>query len=67
MSTNGNEIAIELCHINCFRSNEERKIRQEKLGHLLPQFELQHPFPEVRFALKHPKFGSNIQGRNRVR
>jgi hypothetical protein len=40
---------------------------QEKLGSLLPQVEIQHPYPEVRFALKHPHFGMNIQGRNRVR
>ena len=40
---------------------------QEKLGHLIPEVETLHPYPEVRFALKHPKFGQNIQGRNRVR
>ena len=28
---------------------------QEKLGHLLPQVEILHPYPEVRFASKHPR------------
>jgi group II intron reverse transcriptase/maturase len=40
---------------------------QEKLGNLIPQVEVLHPYPNVRFALKHPKFGFNIQGKNRVR
>jgi RNA-directed DNA polymerase len=39
----------------------------EKLGSLLPEVEIQHPYPDVRFALAHPKYGSNIQGKNRVR
>lgn len=38
-----------------------------RLGHLLPEVEILHPFPEVRFALHHPNFGRSIQGRNRVR
>jgi group II intron reverse transcriptase/maturase len=28
---------------------------QEKLGHLIPEVEIQHPYPEVRFASKHPR------------
>ena len=40
---------------------------QERLGHLLPEVEILHPYPEVRFALHHPNFGRNIQGKNRVR
>src|SRR5882672_414518 len=28
----------------------------EKLGKLLPEVEIQHPFPDVRFALNHPNF-----------
>jgi hypothetical protein len=39
----------------------------EKLGSLLPEVEILHPYPEVRFALTHPHFGKNIQGKNRVR
>ena len=39
----------------------------EKLEHLLPDVKPLHPYPQVRFALNHPNFGSNIQGRNRVR
>jgi RNA-directed DNA polymerase len=39
----------------------------EKLGNLLPEVEILHPYPQVRFAFKHPNFGKNIQGRNRVR
>ncbi len=39
----------------------------ERLGDLLPQVEVQHPYPDVRFALTHPQFGVNIQGKNRVR
>jgi RNA-directed DNA polymerase len=35
----------------------------ERLGHLIPEVEIQHPYPEVRFASKHP----HIQGKNRVR
>jgi RNA-directed DNA polymerase len=27
----------------------------EKLGHLLPEVEILHPYPEVRFASKHPR------------
>jgi RNA-directed DNA polymerase len=38
-----------------------------RLGHQLPEVTVLHPYPEVRFALKHPNFGKNIQGRNRVR
>jgi RNA-directed DNA polymerase len=40
---------------------------EEKLGILIPQVEILHPYPDVRFALSHPTFGRNIQGRNRVR
>jgi hypothetical protein len=36
---------------------------REKLGHLIPEVAIRHPYPEVRFASKHP----NIQGKNRVR
>jgi RNA-directed DNA polymerase len=36
---------------------------QEILGHLIPEVAILHPYPEVRFASKHP----NIQGKNRVR
>jgi RNA-directed DNA polymerase len=39
----------------------------DKLGNLLPAVEIRHPYPDVRFALKHPNFGKNIQGKNRVR
>ena len=39
---------------------------QEKLGNLLPEVEILHPYPEVRFALEHPTFGASIQGKNRV-
>jgi group II intron reverse transcriptase/maturase len=39
----------------------------EKLGNLLPEVKDLHPYPEVRFAFKHPKFGAKIQGKNRVR
>ena len=39
----------------------------EKLGNLLPEVGIMHPYPEVRFAFRHPKFGQNIRGRNRVR
>jgi group II intron reverse transcriptase/maturase len=28
---------------------------QERLGHLIPEVEILHPYPEVRFALKHPR------------
>jgi group II intron reverse transcriptase/maturase len=28
---------------------------QEKLGHLIPEVEIQHPYPEVRFASTHPR------------
>jgi len=28
---------------------------QEKLGHLIPEVETLHPYPEVRFASKHPR------------
>jgi len=28
---------------------------QERLGHLIPEVEIQHPYPEVRFASKHPR------------
>jgi len=40
---------------------------KEKLGNQLPKVAIPHPYPEVRFALKHPNFGKNIRGRNRVR
>jgi RNA-directed DNA polymerase len=40
---------------------------QERLGNQLPEVAVLHPYPEVRFALNHPTFGKNIQGRNRVR
>ena len=40
---------------------------KDKLGHLLPQVEILHPYPEVRFAFNHPNFGKQIQGKNRVR
>ena len=40
---------------------------KEKLGNLLPEVKALHPYPEVRFALQHPDFGKNIQGKNRVR
>jgi RNA-directed DNA polymerase len=40
---------------------------QEKLGNLLPEVEIRHPYPDVRFAIHHPNFGRNIQGKNRVR
>jgi RNA-directed DNA polymerase len=39
----------------------------EKLGNLLPEVEILHPYPNVRFAFKHPSFEQNIQGKNRVR
>jgi hypothetical protein len=35
---------------------------QEKLRHLSPEVEIQHPYPEMRFASKYP----NIQGKNRA-
>ena len=28
---------------------------QERLGPLIPEVEIQHPYPEVRFASKHPR------------
>ena len=28
---------------------------QERLGHWIPEAEVQHPYPEVRFASKHPR------------
>jgi RNA-directed DNA polymerase len=28
---------------------------QEKLGNLIPEVEILHPYPEVRFASKHPR------------
>ncbi len=28
---------------------------QEKLGHQIPEVEILHPYPEVRFASKHPR------------
>src|SRR5271157_904350 len=28
---------------------------QERLGHLIPEVEILHPYPEVRFAFKHPR------------
>ena len=40
---------------------------KERLGNHLPEVTILHPYPEVRFALNHPTFGTNIQGRNRVR
>ena len=48
---------------------------KEKLGNLLPEVttlpplaqELKAHYPEVRFALNHPNFGKQIQGKNRVR
>jgi group II intron reverse transcriptase/maturase len=40
---------------------------KEKLGNLLPEVEVLHPYPEVRFALKHPNMWAYIRGKNRVR
>lgn len=40
---------------------------REKLGNLLPEVAIQHPYPDVRFASSHPHFGGHIQGKNRVR
>jgi hypothetical protein len=28
---------------------------REKLGHLIPEVAIRHPYPEVRFASKHPR------------
>ena len=39
----------------------------EKLGNLLPEVEVLHPYPDVRFASDHPNFGGHTQGKNRVR
>ncbi len=39
----------------------------EKLGNQLPEVETLHPYPEVRFALKHPAIWALIRGKNRVR
>jgi len=36
------------------RSRWNWKRFQEKLGHLIPEVEILHPYPEVRFASKHP-------------
>jgi group II intron reverse transcriptase/maturase len=40
---------------------------KEKLGNLLPEVEVLHPYPNERFASMHPNFGATIQGKNRVR
>ena len=40
---------------------------QAKLGCLLPEVEILHPYPDVRFALQHPNIGQRIRGKNRVR
>jgi hypothetical protein len=37
------------------RSRWTWKRFQERLGHLLPEVEILHPYPEVRFASKHPR------------
>ena len=39
----------------------------EKLGNQLPEVEILHPYPEVRFALQHPLIWDFIRGKNRVR
>ena len=39
----------------------------ERLGNLLQEVEVLHPYPDVRFASDHPNFGGYIQGKNRVR
>jgi group II intron reverse transcriptase/maturase len=49
------------------RSRWTWKRFEEKLGNLIPVVEVLHPYPDVRFALSHPTFGRNIQGKNRVR
>ena len=37
------------------RSRWSWKRFQERLGHLIPEVEILHPYPEVRFASKHPR------------
>jgi RNA-directed DNA polymerase len=39
----------------------------ERLGSKLPEVKTVHPYPEVRFARKHPETWAFIQGKNRVR
>lgn len=39
----------------------------EKLGSQLPEVEVLHPYPEVRFAREHPEVWAYILGKNRVR
>ena len=39
----------------------------EKLGNLLPEVKVLHPYPDVRFASDHPNFGGYTRGKNRVR
>jgi RNA-directed DNA polymerase len=40
---------------------------KEKLVNQIPEVEIMHPYPEVRFALTRPVAWGNIQGKNRVR
>jgi hypothetical protein len=37
------------------RSRWSWDLFQEKLGHLIPEVEILHQYPEVRFASKHPR------------
>ena len=37
------------------RSRWSWKRFQERLGHLIPEVKILHPYPEVRFASKHPR------------
>jgi group II intron reverse transcriptase/maturase len=39
----------------------------ERLGNQIPEVQTLHPYPEVRFALQHPKVWAYIRGKNRVR
>ena len=39
----------------------------EKLGNLLPEVEVLHPYPDVRFASVHLNLGGHTRGKNRVR
>ena len=39
----------------------------ERLGNRLPEVEVLHGYPEVRFALQHPAIWAFIRGKNRVR
>ena len=39
----------------------------EKLGNQLPEVQISHPYPEVRFACQHPAIWAHIRGKNRVR